>query len=320
MDSPCEIVGWFRLVSCGDSRSYSIILDEIHTIGQQEGGSVWEQILFLAPCPIMSVLVLFSFTFGLRMTRSISCSGLSATVGAPEKFNTWLEAVQKTGGFQHTFVHHTHRYSHLRKFFYNIHEKPKSTFESVSSCKYTGRMRYLHPISMLAFGPRSIPSDLALEASDTLKLYRALAAHGNLPPSTLDTLDPLKFFPSNRLLQQKDVIAYEVALKACLAPMLARFDPRNTAAPLYKVIASLEDRALSRVPTKVINTQPERAAFRENLIHLVCDLHAQGDLVSCTYSGCACIVEFFNPPLLHISQGSFSTSIAQTARSWPQPF
>ncbi|KAF8556866.1 P-loop containing nucleoside triphosphate hydrolase protein [Imleria badia] len=234
-----------------------IILDEIHTIGQQEGGSVWEQILLLAPCPII---------------------GLSATVGAPEKFNTWLEAVQKAGGFQHTFVHHPHRYSHLRKFFYNIHEKPNSTFESISTHKSTGRMRYLHPIAMLAFGPRTIPSDLALEASDTSTLYRALAAHGDLPLSTLDMLDPLNFFPSDRLLQQKDVITYDAALKACLAPMVAQFDPRNTAASLYKVVVSLEDDTLSRVPTEVINTQPERADFRKNLIHLVCDLHAQGDL------------------------------------------
>ncbi|KAF8551588.1 P-loop containing nucleoside triphosphate hydrolase protein [Imleria badia] len=234
-----------------------IILDEIHAIGQQEGGSVWEQILLLAPCPII---------------------GLSATVGAPEKFNTWLEAVQRAGRFQHTFVHHPHRYSHLRKFFYNIHEKPSSTFESISTYKSTGRMRYLHPIAMLAFGPRTIPSDLALEASDTLTLYQALMAHGDLPPSTLDTLDPLNFFPSDRLLQQTDVIRYDAALKACLVPMVDQFDPRNTAAPLYKVIASLEDVTLSRVPTEVINTQPERTDFKNNLIHLVCDLHAQGDL------------------------------------------
>ncbi|KAF8137669.1 hypothetical protein EV363DRAFT_1581223 [Boletus edulis] len=234
-----------------------IILDEIHTIGQQEGGSVWEQILLLAPCPII---------------------GLSATVGAPEKFNTWLEAVQKAGGFQHTFVRHPHRYSHLRKFFYNIHDKSSSTFDSIATYKSSGRMRYLHPIAMLTFGPRSIPSDLALEGADTLTLYRALVAHGDLPPSVLHPLDPLKFFPSDRLLQQKDVIEYDAALKECIAPMVAQFDPRNTAAPLYKVIASLEDDMLGRVPTELINTQPERASFRENLIHLVCDLHVQGDL------------------------------------------
>ena len=143
---------------------------------------------------------------------------------------------------------------------------------------------------MLAFGPRSIPSDLSLEALDTLTLYRALAAHGDVPPSTLDTLNPLKFFPSDRLLQQKDVIAYDAALKAYLAPLISKFDPRNPAAPLYKVIASLEDGILSQVPTEVINAQPERTAFKENLIHLVCDLDAQGDLVSFTCSGCAHIV------------------------------
>ena len=215
-------------------------------------------------------------------------------MGAPEEFNTWLEAVQKAGGFQHTFIHHPHRYSHLRKFFYNIYIKPNSMFESLSSYESSGRMRYLHPIAMLAFGPRSIPSDLSLEASDTLTLYRALAAYGDVPPSTLDTLNPLKFFPSDRLLQQKDVIAYDAALKAYLAPMVSKFDPRNSAAPLYKVIASLEDSMLSQVPAEVINAQPERTAFTANLIYLVCDLHAQGDLVSFTCSGCAHIEANFS--------------------------
>jgi hypothetical protein len=37
-----------------------IILDEIHTIGQQQGGVVWEQILLLAPCPVMYVSFLHS--------------------------------------------------------------------------------------------------------------------------------------------------------------------------------------------------------------------------------------------------------------------
>lgn len=32
---------------------FRIVMDEIHTIGQQEGGAVWEQILLLAPCPVM---------------------------------------------------------------------------------------------------------------------------------------------------------------------------------------------------------------------------------------------------------------------------
>ncbi|KAH7883469.1 hypothetical protein F5I97DRAFT_1931024 [Phlebopus sp. FC_14] len=244
-------------------RVKSIILDEIHTIGQQEGGSVWEQILLLAPCPII---------------------GLSATVGAPEKFNEWLEIVQTAGGFQHKFVHHPHRYSHLRKFFYNIYEKPDSSFQSLASYKSTGRMRYLHPIAMLAFGARSIPSDLALESSDTLTLYRALKACSSLSTSQVQALDPTSFFPRNRLLQQKDVIEYDAALKECLGPMIASFDPRDPSSPLSHVITHLGNHALARVPPEALNSQPDRVAFRRNLINLVSDLHAQGDLPAILFS------------------------------------
>ncbi|KAF8843868.1 P-loop containing nucleoside triphosphate hydrolase protein [Paxillus ammoniavirescens] len=256
MLSPPLAKVWTPRVKC-------IILDEIHTIGQQEGGSVWEQILLLAPCPII---------------------GLSATVGSPEKFNAWLEAVQKAGDIQHKFVHHPHRYSHLRKFFYNIHEVPRSEFESIPSYKSTGRMRYLHPISMLAFGAGSIPSDLSLESSDTLALYRALKARGELPNATLERLDPSNFFPLDRLLQQKDIIAYDAALKECLAPMVATFDPRNPEAPLSRVIAELEDNSLSRVQPNIFNAQPDRTLFRGNLINLACDLHVQGDLPAIFFS------------------------------------
>lgn len=61
MDTSREIVS----ITCTRSMvwlmyHFSIILDEIHTIGQQEGGAVWEQILLLAPCPVMSVSALLS--------------------------------------------------------------------------------------------------------------------------------------------------------------------------------------------------------------------------------------------------------------------
>ncbi|KAL4079734.1 hypothetical protein J3A83DRAFT_4155359 [Scleroderma citrinum] len=240
-----------------------IILDEIHTIGQQEGGSVWEQILLLTPCPII---------------------GLSATVGSPDQFNEWLAMVQKAGGFNHKFVHHPHRYSHLRKFFYNIYEKPKTAFESLILHQATGRMRFLHPIAMLAFGARSIPSDLALESSDTLTLFQVLKTHGGLSPSVLEKLEPTNFFPQKKLLQQKDVIMYDEALKACLAPMMASFDPHDSKTHLSRVITRLEDSTLSRVPSNVINTPPDRATFRRNLIYLVADLHAQGDLPAILFS------------------------------------
>ncbi|KAG2105879.1 uncharacterized protein F5147DRAFT_761885 [Suillus discolor] len=240
-----------------------VVLDEIHTIGQQEGGAVWEQILLLCPCPVI---------------------GLSATVGAPEKFNEWLESVQKAGGFQHKFVHYPHRYSHLRKFYYNIHEKPKDAFQGLSTYKTTERMRFLHPLSILSSSARSLPSDLALEAVDTLHLYRALSTCKALQPSILAALDPAVFFSSSKLLQQKDVIQYEEALKQHLIPLLSSFDSQDSGTPLSRVIIQLQDDDLSRIPDRVLNSAPSRVVSSENIIHLVADLHAQGDLPGIFFS------------------------------------
>ncbi|KAL4072373.1 hypothetical protein V8B97DRAFT_1958702 [Scleroderma yunnanense] len=262
------------------SRVQYIILDEIHTIGRQEGGSVWEQILLLAPCPII---------------------GLSATVGSPEQFNEWLAMVQKANGFNHKFVHHPHRYSHLRKFFYNIYEE-KNAFESLASHQATGRMRFLHPIAMLAFGARSIPSDLALESLDTLTLFQVLKTHGGLSPLDLEKLEPTNFFPQKKFLQQKDVISYDKELKAYLAPMMSSFDPYDSKTHLSRVISGLEDSALSRVPSNVINTPPDRATFKKNLIYLVADLHAQGDLPAILFSFDPSDCEIMARDLMHILQ------------------
>ncbi|KAF6823589.1 DEAD/DEAH box helicase, partial [Colletotrichum musicola] len=51
-----------------------IIFDEVHCIGQAEDGIIWEQLLLLAPCPIIA---------------------LSATVGNPTEFRNWLAVTQK---------------------------------------------------------------------------------------------------------------------------------------------------------------------------------------------------------------------------------
>ncbi|KAI0310815.1 hypothetical protein OF83DRAFT_1252292 [Amylostereum chailletii] len=251
-----------------------IILDEIHTIGQHEGGAVWEQILLLAPCPII---------------------GLSATVGEPEAFNSWLQSVQEAKGYGHRFIHHPHRYSHLRKFAYfpqlltgkgglvsNDKTLPiakPAQFRGLDQVKSTGVMRFLHPVASLGFGATAIPSDLSLEASDVLDVYTALSALGQ---DTVDMdhsqLNPVKFFSSTELIRQQDVLAYEAAIKNVLAPMITTSDVLDDSSPLQRIVARLNDPVLAQANMDVLNTPPTRDVFTSGLIHLLSDLHVEGDL------------------------------------------
>lgn len=74
-----------------------IIFDEVHCIGQSDDGVIWEQLLLLAPCPVIA---------------------LSATVGNPMEFNAWLERSERAKGYNLEMIVHSYRYSDLRKFIY----------------------------------------------------------------------------------------------------------------------------------------------------------------------------------------------------------
>ncbi|KAI0310817.1 hypothetical protein OF83DRAFT_1153629, partial [Amylostereum chailletii] len=252
-----------------------VILDEIHTVGQHNAGSVWEQIILMAPCPII---------------------GLSATVGEPEVFNSWLQSVQEAKGYEHRFIHHPHRYSHLRKFVYFPHlssrsgqspsevslpmVKPKP-FRGLDQVKSTGLMRFLHPVVSLGFGTGEIPSDLSLEASDILDIYIALSTStpgqctvGN----DLSHLNPVKFFSSTKLIRQKDVLAYEVDIKDALLPMIIASDALDMSSPLRRLIARLNDPVLEQTNIDELNATPTPSVFTSGLIHLLTDLYIEGNL------------------------------------------
>jgi superfamily II RNA helicase len=74
-----------------------IIFDEVHCIGQADEGIIWEQLLLMAPCPLIA---------------------LSATVGNPLELGDWLANAQRMKGFKLVIVTHSTRYSDLRKFIY----------------------------------------------------------------------------------------------------------------------------------------------------------------------------------------------------------
>ncbi|KAJ9659560.1 hypothetical protein H2201_007309 [Coniosporium apollinis] len=125
--APSNANSWSRRVK-------RIIFDEIHCIGQAEDGIVWEQLLLLAPCPIIA---------------------LSATVGNPEEFNSWVASTQRSINIDLTMIQHHQRYSDLRKFIYN---PPKNfTFNGLAErptlaplgLDGAAEFAFMHPVASL---------------------------------------------------------------------------------------------------------------------------------------------------------------------------
>jgi hypothetical protein len=252
-----------------------IILDEIHTIGQDDGGTVWEQIILLAPCPIMYVVHIFPNN--MRYLTSLDFSGLSATVGEPEKFNAWLETVQKAKGFEHTFIHHPHRYSHLRKFAYFPQLLGKDEpFLGLDGGRSPNEMvRFIHPVSTLSFAG-TLPPDLSLESPDLLRLYRVFMSR-NI--SDIERLDPSIAFSRDTFIRQKDVLRYEADIKNVLARLAATPDALDPSSPLQKVVQEVQDPVLKETSKSQLNTPPSSSVLMSGLIHLLSELQASDGLV-----------------------------------------
>lgn len=122
-----------------------IIFDEVHCIGQAEDGIIWEQLLLLAPCPIIA---------------------LSATVGNPMEFKQWLEAASRVKGFDFEMVVHGSRYSDLRKFIYDAPPAPAfKALTPVERLPFPGldsgdgdktRFAFIHPVGGI-IGKYAVP-------------------------------------------------------------------------------------------------------------------------------------------------------------------
>ncbi|QSZ32856.1 hypothetical protein DSL72_002436 [Monilinia vaccinii-corymbosi] len=180
-----------------------IIFDEIHSIGQSEDGVVWEQLLLLAPCPIIA---------------------LSATVGNPEQFADWLGETQKANGYELKMIKHSTRYSDLRKF---IYEPPQVfQFEGLGDSFGLGLgldglqgFQAFHPIASLVDPSRGMPEDLALEPRDCLSLYKAMVKHQSKEYSVPESLNPEQTLPP--CIRKADIFAWEKNLKKVLLQWMA---------------------------------------------------------------------------------------------------
>lgn len=210
------------LLSPSNARSWStrvktIIFDEIHSVGNAEDGVVWEQLLLLAPCPIIA---------------------LSATVGNPEQFSSWLASTQKSAGYDLTMIKHQHRYSDLRKFIF--HPPKRFTFSGLSqktSFATLGlddmeHLSFIHPVASLVNKSRGIPDDLSLEARDCLSLWHAMVKFQTPEFPVNSVLDPSLL--AAKLLRKADIIEWEARLNSLLKTWM-----RDDASPFDNVVKYL---------------------------------------------------------------------------------
>ncbi|CAI6100134.1 unnamed protein product [Clonostachys chloroleuca] len=245
-----------------------IIFDEVHCIGQNEDGVVWEQLLLLAPCPIIA---------------------LSATIGNPGEFQDWLQATQVKKGRKMKLVVHNVRYSDLRKFIY----KPSKDFtfqglrkirklpvpgldEGPQLCQ---NLKFIHPIAALIDRNRGALGDLSLEARDCFILWTELGktlSNDDMRKYEID--GPAKALPT--VITKSDVRKWEESLKSRLLHLIQQ-DPSAFERLKSKLGQALEVEPSMQDPV-TISSEPMN--HKEALFELACDLHQQDALPALAFS------------------------------------
>lgn len=161
-----------------------IILDEIHTIGEEGKGYAWEKIIMMAQCPILA---------------------LSATVGNRKAFWTWLSNMQSRIGIPCRLIEHNERFSDLKRYVYDIDLSDpinKIDLEHFDSIKSTSSKRkarnshvvQMHPLLSVTKNDlisKPLPVDYQFLSGDTLRLYDVLTKIPNLSNDVLQRLDEL---------------------------------------------------------------------------------------------------------------------------------
>lgn len=216
------------------SRVKRIIFDEIHSIGQAEDGVVWEQLLLMAPCPIIA---------------------LSATVGNPDEFSGWLATTQQSIGKELLSVKHPYRYSDLRKYYY---VPPKHfSFQGIPEKAAFGSLgleglkgfNYIHPVAGLVDKSRGIPEDLALEPRDCLYLWQAMNKLQDSKHPVPANLSPEKALPE--VSRKVDILNWEKSLKGILADWIQ--DPTS---PYDQLVKELEQSFQNDKREETYSTNP----------------------------------------------------------------
>ncbi|ATY61484.1 DEAD DEAH box [Cordyceps militaris] len=251
------------------ARVKRIIFDEIHCIGQAEDGVVWEQLLLLAPCPIIA---------------------LSATVGNPLEFMQWLEACEKGKGRDMEMIVHSSRYSDLRKFLYRPPENlvvfrgllPVEGLQTPGLDEGSGEGQsfdFIHPIVSLTNRNRGSIDDISLEPRDCMSLWRCMSKHQNKDYPVDNALHPERALPA--IVKRSDVLGWGASLKKVLQLWIQ--DVNSPFSALQQELGSQLSNPSPETPVDVSDsdsfsvTNTKQRLFTLALPMLT-DLHARGAL------------------------------------------
>ncbi|KXH62453.1 DEAD/DEAH box helicase [Colletotrichum nymphaeae SA-01] len=271
-----------------------IIFDEVHCIGQAEDGIIWEQLLLLAPCPIIA---------------------LSATVGNPLEFKEWLAGTQKAKGFDLEMIVHSARYSDLRKFLYQ--PPTRLEFERLEPVERlpipgldaeageTSRFTFVHPIGSIINKNRETLDDASLEPRDCLQLWLSMKEFENESYLISPNLEPKNALPE--LVKKSDIIKWEAALKAQLWQW--QQDPKSPFPEVYKRFK------INRPSSAMDLERPEVVAdiYGDSSFSLLVDLRSRGALPAILFNydrlGCEKVILKLCQVLEDAEQNHRDTSI-----------
>ena len=182
-----------------------VILDEVHCLGGEMGGEVWEHILAMIRCPFLA---------------------LSATIGDPSSFHGWLKSIAE---FKHehdqeispvvNVVIYDERYSDLNMSVF--HEKDNK-LHSVHPCGF------LDP-NLLA--KKGFPKNMKLSALETNSLLSAaLKTLEGDDLVAVNQLEPGKIFQAAQPINKIDARNHEVQVKQTLESIFRDKSPQESMA------------------------------------------------------------------------------------------
>ena len=236
-----------------------IVLDEVHCIGQEDDGVVWEQLLLLAPCPIIA---------------------LSATIGNTQEFSAWLGTTQKALGHEFTLIQHPHRYTDLRKFVY-VGPEDAGDFNGLPERRPFAQVglddaddfEFVHPVASLVNKFRVIPDDFSLEARDCLMLWESMSKHQTTQYPLNPALDPARCLPEE--VRRTDIIKWASQLMKVFGEWHS-----NKESPVAKVVEDLS----GHLQDLISETSSARDDLFETALPLLASLQKQDALPCIMFS------------------------------------